>query len=409
MSATLQSRIPASAVSAERGPVRHQSLCLDIAAWRWSHPSASGAQALHVLRHAPARGRSRALPPAHGLLRHAGRSRGAAGRRARRLSGRMGRTGAEQRRAAARANPCDGRGSAPVGPSGGRGSCSKGCGPGAGCRATGARTSGCPPRQSLHARPCRGRRYLGNAGQDVERARCARAAQRRLAEEPGSLRRQLSRRRPLPCRGGSACAARTSKAVRDTDAGRRRWSFSRPTREFRVVSPPVAAPPGPLAAPRAAAAPKPVLCRSPLCQGLPRACRRRTMRRRTRGRQCPPRHAGRHADPAPTSSSMRQTQCAAVLRRAAGVVGHADRRATACRTWPSSMPTRCTTWKAVARAAAGTGCDWASSAIPTPPRRWRTTCVPTIRRSPWCRSPEGARSCGGQRVARLRPRLRRPR
>ena len=95
----------------QRGAVRSQSMLIDDADGACADGSA-GAQALHVLRQPALRGRPGALSSAHGLLRHAGRGRGVAERRARDLPGCLGRRSPGPQ--AARASRGGGRRSGPA-------------------------------------------------------------------------------------------------------------------------------------------------------------------------------------------------------------------------------------------------------------------------------------------------------
>ncbi len=160
------------------------------------------------------------------------------------------------------------------------------------------------------------------------------------------------------------------------------------------VTPPVARPPAP-ARPEITAVPAaPVVgactsadttecradtarCWSPGSAALKSDAPVQSFRRRRRRRPGPGRHAGRHADTDRYPARLRRT-----MRRRASPCSWSGRSRPSTspsrRTWPSSTPTRSTTWKAIDRAGAGMACAWASSAIRIPPRRSRITCARTI-------------------------------
>ncbi len=155
----------------QRRAVRSQPVLIDDADGAGPDGS-SRAQALHVLRQPALRGRPRALSSAHGLLRHAGRGRGMAGRRARDLPGCLGRRS--------------------PGPEAPRASLSGGRRSGPACRRTSAtgRTGAC-------ARP-RSRTCCGSARGTRRAARCA-------------------AHRPSAARGSAGCQARRAAHHPATD------------------------------------------------------------------------------------------------------------------------------------------------------------------------------------------------
>ena len=182
----------------KRGAVRSQSVLIVDADGARADRSA-GAQALHVLRQPALRGRPRALPAAHGLLRHARRSRGVAERGARDLSGCLGRRGSGAQAARARRRGRRRAGAARRRPAG-AGACVPPARP--------ASPAAAPPPRAVLPLACAGRarRSAARAGR-ATRPRCrAGSAGPRVARKP----RQRCR---LPRRPWRYPAQRTAAAT----------------------------------------------------------------------------------------------------------------------------------------------------------------------------------------------------